>query len=318
MRAFVYSDTKAAELPFAEGLAHVGKAELVWFHLDGRDAAARAWIDAQSDIPELVRVALRASETRPRSDVFGNGFIINLRGPGTQHDDNADPLVSIRFWAEPGRVISLCYRQPSALDTVIDVFLSAQVHDPGDVITAFARAITDQLDPAIAGLGDALDAIEPQIESDHARSTRRKVARIRAEAIGYRRFIAPQREALSRLTTVSVACLDDEDRLHLRETGDRYARMVEELEAVRERAAVIHDELTDLRAEQMDARGLLISIVALIFLPLTFITGLLGMNVKGIPYADEHWAFWGVVGVCTVLGLAVLVYFISVRWIRGR
>jgi zinc transporter len=318
MRAFVYSDTKAAELPFVEGVTHFGRADLVWIHLDGRASEARDWIDGQEDIPHLAREALRASETRPRSDVFGQGFIINMRGPSATPDESADPLVSIRFWAEAGRVISLCYRQPSALNKVIDGFLSGQLHDPGDVVTEFARAITDELDPAIAGLGDALDDIEPKIENDHARSTRRKVSRIRAEAIGYRRFVAPQREALSRLATVSVICLDEEDRLHLRETGDRYARMVEELEAVRERAAVIHDELTDLRAEQMDARGLLISIVALIFLPLTFVTGLLGMNVKGIPYADAPWAFWGVVGVCTVLGLAVLAYFIRARWIRGH
>jgi zinc transporter len=81
---------------------------------------------------------------------------------------------------------------------------------------------------------------------------------------------------------------------------------------------VVHDELTDLRTERMDARALLISIVALIFLPLTFITGLLGMNVKGIPYAEEVWAFWGVVGLCAVLGAAVLAYFIRLRWVRDR
>ena len=79
--------------------------------------------------------------------------------------------------------------------------------------------------------------------------------------------------------------LAEDDRLHILEAADRFARMAEELEAVRERAALLHEQITDLRAEQIDQRALYISIVAFIFLPLTFITGLLGMNVEGIPYA---------------------------------
>ncbi|RYD46805.1 MAG: zinc transporter ZntB, partial [Sphingomonadales bacterium] len=45
-----------------------------------------------------------------------------------------------------------------------------------------------------------------------------------------------------------------------------------------------------------------------------FITGLLGMNVAGIPFAHEQWAFWGVVGICTLLGVAVAAYFIGRHW----
>jgi zinc transporter len=92
--------------------------------------------------------------------------------------------------------------------------------------------------------------------------------------------------------------------------------MTEELESVRERAALLHEQITDLRGEQMEARSLYISVVAFIFLPLTFVTGLLGINVAGIPFAEEPWAFWGVVGFCVVMGLAVLAYFARIHWLR--
>src|SRR3546814_13120126 len=81
--------------------------------------------------------------------------------------------------------------------------------------------------------------------------------------------------------------------------------MAEELEAVRERAALAHEELTDLRGEQLDRRSLIASILALIFLPVTFITGLLGMNVKGIPFAHQPWAFGGVFAFLVRMPLAV-------------
>jgi zinc transporter len=118
------------------------------------------------------------------------------------------------------------------------------------------------------------------------------------------------------LAGLDFSWLAEEDRLHIREAADRFARMTEELEAVRERSALLHEQLTDLRGEQMETRALLISIVAFIFLPLTFITGLLGMNVEGIPYAETPWAFWGVVAFCFVIGALVLAWFMWRHWLR--
>jgi zinc transporter len=316
MRAFLYSDGKAAELPFAEALAKCGEAELVWLHVDGREPEARAWIEAREDIPSLTRSALLATETRPRCDLIAQGALINLRGPGTTPDDDPDALVSVRFWAEPGRVISVSFRTSEALEPVVDRFLAGKLRDPGDLLTCWADAITETLDPDVTELGDSLDEIEPKMETGHPYTLRRKVSQIRGLAIAYRRFVVPQRLALQSLALAEVDWLESEDRLHLREAADRVARMAEELEAVRERSALIHEELTDLRAEQMDTRSLIISIVALIFLPLTFLTGLLGMNVDGIPYAHQPWAFWGVVGICVVLSLGVLGWFLRHSWIE--
>ncbi|MFM2100919.1 MAG: hypothetical protein RLZZ366_2458 [Pseudomonadota bacterium] len=315
MRAFVYTDGKAAELPFTEGCTHFGNAGFLWLHLDGREEDAHAWVSAAQDIPDIARAALLASETRPRSDLIGDGAIINLRGLGKTPQDDPDSLVSTRFWAEAGRVISLGYRSSVALDEVIDKFLGGAVHDPGDLLSAFSGAITDGLDPDVAGLGDTLDAIEVNLETKGLWAMRRKVGRVRAQAIDYRRFVAPQRSALERLAAATVDWLDDDDRLHLREASDRFARMAEELEAVRERAAIVHEELTDLRAEQMDGRSLLISIAALVFLPLTFITGVFGMNFKYMPWLDSNWGFWGTMAVCLIITLGGIIWFFRHRWI---
>ena len=110
--------------------------------------------------------------------------------------------------------------------------------------------------------------------------------------------------------------LRDDDRLHLNSAADRAARMAEELEAIRERAALTHETLTDLRAELIDQRSLIIAIAAMVFLPLTFITGLLGMNVDGIPYAHEPWAFDAVLWLCVAIAVVVTAYFVRRHWFR--
>jgi zinc transporter len=316
MRGFVLSGGAPIETDFADAAAQFGKAQFIWLHLDGRKEDARAWLVAQSDIPEIARAALLASETRPRSDTIGHGALVNLRGLGATPEDDPDPLVSMRFWAETGRVISLTYRSPLALDQVTAHFMAGHIADGGDLVSAVAVHITEQLDPHIAAMGDALDEIEVALESERLPALRRKVNHVRSRAIGYRRFVSPQRTALERLANEPCAWLDEDDRLHLRDAADRFARMAEELESIRERAAIVHDELTDLRAEQLDARGLVIAIVAFVFLPLTFLTGLLGMNVEGIPYAKEPWAFWGVVAGCVLMAMLVIGYFVRRHWLE--
>jgi zinc transporter len=141
------------------------------------------------------------------------------------------------------------------------------------------------------------------------------IARIRSQAIILRRFVAPDRDALAAMAQLEFDWIGKDDRLHLREAADRFARMAEELESVRERAALIHEQLTDLRAEMIDQRSLAIAVTAFIFLPLTFVTGLLGMNVEGIPGAKEPWAFWGVVGFCVVIGAVVMGWFGWKQWL---
>ncbi|MDB5662911.1 MAG: Mg2 transporter protein CorA family protein, partial [Sphingomonas bacterium] len=270
--------------------------------------------------PELtpaIVAALTAVETRPRTEEMGGGAIINLRGLGATPEDDPDKLVSVRLWAGRGRVFSVGYRSLAAMDAVCRTMAAGKVRDPGDLIAVLAVTITLSLDDEVAALGDLLDDCEVRIEPDqHAYGMRRLIGKARADAIAYRRFVVPQRTALERLAALDAEWLEEDDRTHLRDAADRFARMGEELEAVRERAALMHEQLTDLRAEQIDSRTLLLSIVALIFLPLTFITGLLGMNVEGIPFAHAPWAFSGVVLLCVLIAGAIGAYFIRSHWLK--
>ena len=288
----------------------------IWVHIDAGTDEELGLLRG-TDIPDVAANALVATETRPRCDRIEEGAIVNLRGPAAEELDDSDRLVSIRMWVRRGKVNSVTRRPLAATAVVAAQMQKGTILDPGDLVAAFARAISRQLDPEVARLGDTLDDYESELDDSRALyRLRTAITRIRSDAIAYRRFVAPNRDALVTLAELDFLWLAEEDRLHIREAADRFARMTEELEAVRERAALLHEQLTDLRGEQMDSRSLLISIVAFIFLPLTFITGLLGMNVEGIPYAGRPWAFWGVVAVCVLIGALVLGWFMWRHWLR--
>lgn len=316
-RLLVSPDGNVAEGAPGAGNGDATDGALLWIQLDGRDESCRRWLETRAGLPPAIVSALTAVETRPRCEKIGDGALINLRGLGSTPEDDPDRLVSIRLWADRGRVVSVSFRSLAAMPKLHAEAQAGNLRDPGDLIAALAMVITETLDEEIAALGDELDACETALEPDNAYRMRIKIARVRSEAIAYRRFVVPQRQALERLADLALDWLEDDDLLHLREAADRFARMAEELEAIRERSALMHEQLTDLRAEQLETRTLVLSIVALVFLPLTFLTGLLGMNVEGIPYAHEPWAFWGVVGLCIVVAGAIAGYFVRARWFRG-
>jgi len=314
--AFLVGDGPARTVSPEEASAYKG-AGFVWMHVETPDEDELVFLKSQQDIPEVAAHALVATETRPRCDQIEDGAIVNLRGLAAPGVEYSDRLVSIRLWVRDGKVNSVT-RFPLAATAVVQQRMQAgAIRDPGDLVAEFARAISKQLDPEVAALGDTLDDCESELSPENVYGFRRTITRIRSDAIAYRRFVAPDRDALQTLAALDVNWLAEEDRIHIREAADRFARMAEELEAVRERAALLHEQLTDMRAEQLDQRALLISIVALVFLPLTFLTGLLGMNVKGIPYAEEPWSFWGVIAVCFAIALPIIFYFARKHWFRG-
>ena len=287
-----------------------------WVHLDGIGDAEQDWLRTRARLDEVVVETLTTTESRPRCDVFDRSAFLNLRGLTEAETSTSDPLASIRIYAAKGRVISVTRSRLTAMAAVRARVEAGEVMDPGDLIAAFADEITAELDPEVAELGDSLDDCEEALDANRVFELRQQVNRVRSRSIGYRRFLNPQRTALEKLAQLDAAWLEDDDRIHLAAAADRAARMAEELEAIRERASLTHDALTDLRAEQIDNRGLLISVIAVVFLPLTFVTGLYGMNVKGIWFAEEPWAFDGIATLCLVVAAGSALWFVSQHWFR--
>lgn len=283
----------------------------VWIHLSGGDTGALDWLESASGIDGIVRDALTADDTRPRCTVHGDGAIVNLRGINLHEGADPEDMISLRLWVEARRIVGVWRRPLSAVNDLFAAIERGQAPvSPGDLIARLALRLADRMEPTIADLHEQIDDMEDQLDTKGARApSRAGLADIRRQAILLRRFIAPQRDALNTLAIEDLDWLTDRDRSRIREAGDKTTRVAEELDSVRERAAIVHDQMLDKRAEEMNRYTLLLSIAASIFLPLTLVTGLLGINVGGIPGADHPWAFAIVAALLVAIGgLQVLVY----------
>jgi zinc transporter len=217
------------------------------------------------------------------------------------------------MWVDATRMITLRRR---TLFAVQDVQASLDTGEgpsaTGALLVMLAERLIERMGPVIQQLDDQLDAIEVEALDNAADGLRGRLADLRRQAIALRRHMAPQREALGVLSTASTAVLGDVDRLKVREISDRVTRYVEDLDALRERAAVTNDELSTRLAETMNRRMYLLSVVAAVFLPLGLITGLLGVNVGGVPGTNNAWGFYLVTILLVALGGGMA------WWLRAR
>jgi len=264
----------------------------LWIHLDYRGEGAQNWLEHESNIDPLLLESLTATETRPRSDVHKNVMLGILRGVNLNPEADPEDMVSVRFWIEEKRIVTMRHRRIMALEGLRKAVESGTgPTGPGDFLDCFADALTARMGDVIADIDDAFDAIEEEVLTQKSFELRPRLANIRRTVISLRRYIAPQRDVITQMQNAKVDWLNDSERMSLRETADRTTRFVEDLDAIRDRATVTQEELNSSLTEQMNKTMYVLSIVAGIFLPLGLLTGLLGINVGGIPGTENPRAF---------------------------
>jgi zinc transporter len=134
------------------------------------------------------------------------------------------------------------------------------------------------------------------------------------QAIMFRRYMAPQRDAIEQLMLTDVTWLDGTHRRHLQESHNHVTRYVEDLDAIRERAQIVKDELANTLSDRLNRNMYVLSVIAAIFLPLGFLTGLFGINVGGIPGADNGNAFLLFCGLLVVIVVIQVLIFKKLKW----
>lgn len=265
---------------------------VLWLHFDYTAEAARAWILGQSGLDEIATDSLLAPETRPRTIAHDDAALLALRGVNLNPESDPEDMVSIRVWLDKHRVISTRKRKLLSINDLVRLLESGKgPRNSGEFIVDLADRLTVRVESTIAEIEERVDQMEVDVVTGGNQSLRSALSETRRDAIMLRRYLAPQRDAVLRLASEQFSWLSDHDRMHLREVADKLIRYVEELDSVRDRASVTQEELVGRLSEQLSSRMYVLSIVASIFMPLGFLTGLLGVNVGGIPGATNPWGF---------------------------
>jgi len=289
---------------------------LAWVHLDRAHMDTREWFTANmSYLEDSVVDALVAEETRPRASSVGDGMMVILRGVNTNEGAAPEDMVSIRIWADARRIVSLRkFKVRAAEDIAQTIIAGTGPTTAGAFLAAMTERLDARIEATIGELDDATDELEERLVAQAEPALRHPITDIRRRTIQLRRHISPQREAVNAMTTAQHDWIDDPSRRRLSHAHDRLSRFVEDLDAIRDRAQVVKDELTNALADRLNRNTYVLSVIAAIFLPLGFLTGLMGINLGGIPGAASANAFWIFSGILVVLVIAQVVIFRMLRW----
>ena len=184
-----------------------------------------------------------------------------------------------------------------------------------DLVARLALRAADRIEPLIEHLGNSLDNVEESLMRGQAKNSRDRLSRLRRNIVNFRRLVWPLRDVLNTLEIEDLPFLTARDRVRLRAAAARTDRLGDELQVLSERAVLVHEQLLDTRAEELNRSMLILASVTVVLMPLTVISGMLGMNLAGIPFADSPYAFWIVAGGLVMLGIATYLWLHKRKWL---
>jgi zinc transporter len=297
---------------------------VLWIHLERDDPAAAAWINDSAGLDPVIAEALLADESRPRVESVGDGMLIVLRGicvvvPGHEAEIATDRnLVPLHIWAERDRIITLRDKRlflTALRDIRQAIDRGKGPRRSGELLVQIADKVVRDLEPLLDDMDEEVDRLEDQLFDSDVSQVRQHLSRLRRRAVQLRRYLAPQREALNRLEHEDPDWMTDRDKVRIREATDKVLRFIEYLDAIRDRATILHDDLSALIAERIARNSHRLGVLAALLLPPSLIAGLLGMNVGGVPGSAVPWAFGEVCALVAVLSLVVWWILNRIDWL---
>jgi zinc transporter len=270
-------------------------------HLDFRHEDVRTYLVDIAGLDEAPVEALLEEDTRPRVAKFRNGAVSTLRGINLNPGAAPEDLISLRIWISPNRLITL-RRRP--LKSVGDVRERIDNGDGALSVPDLLAWLTETLVDRVGDVAHELDDRLGELEEDQLSNREIEpddLSRLRRSLITLRRFMGPQRDCLDQIAH-GPEWFDEDTKVSIRESANQLSRYVEDFHAMQERALILQEQLFSEHNERLNQRMYMLAIVTTVFLPLSFLTGLLGINVGGIPGAESPYGFMIFLTITVLVG----------------
>lgn len=264
----------------------------VWIHLDLNHPNAQRWLAADSGLDRIVVDALTARQASPRLMTDGDAALMVLKGLNYSAGAAPTEMVDLRLWTDGHRIIT-CRRERVRAGEDVHRRLSQGRGPlgPASLIVHLADLLTAHMEDVIQALFDETHRLGHAGDRAATEDLVARLAHLRRRMIHMRRELGPQQRTLSRLANSRLTWLDAADRRLLHEVVSQCRQYVEGLDAAQQISGITQDEILQRSSEKTERRVYALTVLSAIFMPITFVTGLLGVNLGGIPGAENPRAF---------------------------
>ena len=322
MRAFLLDKRQGGQVRFLteqEVSDWTPEDGFLWIHLDLEKKETFEWIYKQSGLDEWeAETFLEKEGSRPRCLVQKNGVFMTLRALDLKAGVMETGEMSFfHAWCEGNRLLTASL-QPVFVFQDIEKKLSSKTGPSsiGEFIDEICGDVLDQVVAVVSDLEDDIDGLEENIVDDvNTEYVSGELSEVRRKLAMLRRYLAPQRDVFDILTRQTISWLTPEDHYNLQENAHRMVRVIEDIDNLKERMIINADELASKFREDSQKNMYMLTVVATLFIPLSFVTGLLGINVGGIPFAESEYGFLIICGILFLFCLLMLFIFRRIKWI---
>jgi zinc transporter len=293
--------------------AATGSSEFLWLHLSLSNAAAERWMRQSLQLADAFYESLREGVGSTRLEVEGDTLVAVMHDVLFNLSFDAANISTVSLCMNPRLVVTARLRPLRSVDRLrasvkagLSLRSSAELlahllHDQAEVLVDIIRQSTARV-----------DAVEDHLLANRIAVSRAELSSLRRSLVRLQRLLAPEPAALFRLLNRPPGWLTDEDLGELRQAAEEFSTAVVDAGALTERLKLLQEELSSLINENSNRTLFILTVVTVLALPINVVTGLLGMNVGGIPLSQYRQGFVLVVAALTLI-TAVLAYVLLGR-----
>lgn len=289
----------------------------IWLHLDANSKETKEFIEKElNHLDYHIKSALLAENTRPRYVEFENGFLLILRGINLNENQLPEDMVSLRIWVEKNRVITFQKRPLKTVLELKDLILNG--NGPSNIsqfIQKLIEILTNLMEPSFDQIIDQTDRFEELDLNKLTNKDNNNLSEVRKKCAIFSRYLIPQSHAIKELLNSNFHLINKLDKKKINETHHDILRRVEDILSIKERIQFVYDEYTNAISEKMNKTMYKIALISMFFIPISFLTGLLGTNLSGIPFANNSNSFVIFTIILLVLFISQLFIYKKLKWI---
>ncbi|MGM0381010.1 MAG: magnesium/cobalt transporter CorA [bacterium] len=302
---------------------YIDSESVTWLNVNGlQDTAALEQIRDLFQIHPLVQEDLIRPYQRPKIEKFEDHFVIILQ---LFHPENPQDTEQILLVLGEHYLVTFQEFAGDVFDPVRKRIRGGRsrirTNGPDYLAYALLDAVVDSYFPLLEKMGDDLEELEEQIIKDTSRDLIEEIHEKKQHLMILRRSSWSQREMLAQIQREDNVYISDETQVYFRDAYDHAIRILDIIESYREMTASLRDLYMTTISNRMNEIMKILTIIGSIFLPLTFIAGIYGMNFNpevspwNMPELNAYWGYPAVVALMIVLALGMVVFFKKKNWL---
>jgi magnesium transporter len=314
-KQFQEKETEAIEecFPFKE------TPTVTWINIDGvHQPDIIEKIGRHFELHPLVQEDIMNTEQRPKMEDFERYIYIVLKMLDYNEKENETRIEQVSLILGENFVISFQERVGDIFNPIRERIRNGKgrIRKMGADYLGYALldAIVDRYFIILERLGERIEGVEDKLASNPKPGILHEIHRLKREMIFLRKSVWPLREVINILERGDSSLIQNSTFIYLRDVYDHTIQVIDQVETFRDVVSGMHDTYLSVVSNRMNEVMKILTIIATIFIPLTFITGIYGMNFKFMPELEWRWAYFVVWGVILAIAIFMVIFFRKKKW----